>query len=123
MEFEKSIYRIYEKTIENFVDGASPDRVSKFCKFSEYLLLVIAIFYSWQLWFLHSTFVGKSRCMPNVLHSVAIENNISYFNIQNDDILLFNLEHKFHLQRVQTFTSYEATNMILKPFLLFQETA
>lgn len=95
MEFERAIFRVYERCLEGLRDDeeeAGPLAVnSKSCKLFEVLLCITATFFLFVLIFLHASFVGSAGCLSALL----LEKNIS--RIHYDEVLIVNIDRNFGL--------------------------
>ena len=81
MEFERAIYRVYERCVEGLRDEDTEPADSKSCRFIEISVLFLATFFLASLIYLHVSFVGNQGCLPRLL---AIKNITS----MNDDIII-----------------------------------
>ena len=81
MEFERAIYRVYERCVEGLRDEDTEPADSKSCRFIEVSILFLATFFLATLIYLHFSFVGNQGCLPRLL---AIKNITS----MNDDIII-----------------------------------
>jgi hypothetical protein len=94
MEFERAIYRVYERSLDGLHEDANEDETqsvffnAKSCKMIESCFLMTGLFLLMTLIYLHITFVGKSGCLPSLL----LEQNITIF--PQDYILNINIENK-----------------------------
>ena len=95
MEFERAIYRVYERSMEGIRDTDNADIGQKYCKIFEYIALVAGVILLLCLTFLHLSFVGSPGCLPSLLLSKASEMNISRFSIEKDQILAINVAASF----------------------------
>ena len=94
MEFERAIFRVYERCIEGLRDeeGETESGVnSKSCKLFEILLCITATFFLFILIFLHVSFVGSAGC----LNALLLEKNIS--KVHYDEVLIVNVDRRFGL--------------------------
>lgn len=93
MEFERAIYRVYERCLdgmrEDDDEGGMTPINGKSCRIFEALSFSTAIFLLCTLIFLHCTYVGPSgiNCLPRLL----AEKNIS--RLEYDQILAIKLDH------------------------------
>jgi hypothetical protein len=111
MEFERAIYRVYEKCIEGLRED-DPDSISpRSCKLMETMVLCIASFLLLSLCILHITFVGSAGCLPNLLamqpnplHSEVYTNgslspvtltNFTALDLRQDQILQIDVRGSF----------------------------
>jgi hypothetical protein len=94
MEFERAIYRVYERSIDNLRDN-EPEGSGKYCKLIEYIFLAAAILSLMVLTVLHVSYVGSSGCLPELLSEYAKSQNMSQFKLANDEILGINVDYRF----------------------------
>ena len=94
MEFEKAIYRVYEKCLDSIRDESSPNpnQPSRSCRICEYLLIWLFLFYGVIFVCLHNSFVGNPGCLPQLLQQA----NYS-LPLPTDAILQINID-KTYLQ-------------------------
>ena len=92
MEFEKAIYRVYEKCLDSIRDESSPNpnQPSRSCRICEYLLIWLFLFYGVIFVCLHNTFVGNPGCLPQLLQ----EANYS-LPLTKDTILQINIDEAY----------------------------
>ena len=92
MEFEKAIYRVYEKCLDSIRDENSPNpnQASRSCRICEYLLVWLFFFYGVIFVCLHNSFVGNPGCLPQLLHQA----NFS-LPLPNDVILQINIDKAY----------------------------
>ena len=103
MEFEKAVFRIYERTVEGFAGpNDREDRGTKYCKLLEFVVLSFAIFYLAELVLIHHTFVGRAGCLPELLQDTPLAVNSSYV-LPKDQILQLNLEEDLRDARQPVF--------------------
>lgn len=101
MEFERAIYRVYERSIEGLLqeeESTRPDApfYSKSCRLFELLLFCMGIFLFVTLIIVHSTFVGSTGCLTDALTFVNHSTNQSHLHhFSSDQILGINLEDTF----------------------------
>jgi hypothetical protein len=94
MDFEIAVFRVYEQTLEGLIDENDGRNRCSYCKFFEYMFLIVGIFLTLCLIFLHLSFVGSPGCLPQLLAPyVAV--NASSFILAPDQILAIDLEPKF----------------------------
>jgi hypothetical protein len=77
MEFEKSIYRVYERSVESFADSTSETGVSKYCHVIEMFLGAVLTMHVVQLVLFHGYFVGNAGCLPDLLAPLAVTPNLN----------------------------------------------
>lgn len=77
MEFERAIFRVYERCLEGLRDEDNEAVNSKSCRAFELLSLSGAIFFLLTLIFLHVTFVGRPGCLPMLLEERALAMNLT----------------------------------------------
>jgi hypothetical protein len=94
MEFEKAIYRVYERCLEGLRDTET-DHSSKYCKFFEFLTLLIGLGLLLILLILHVNFVGSSGCLPQLLTDYGLANNLPNFTFSDDQLLGINVNSRF----------------------------
>ncbi len=100
MEFERAIFRVYERCLDGLRDDTeNNENDSKGCRFLELLTFGLGAFFLLTLVILHKQFVGSAGCLPFML---ADANNIttgSPFNVsmllRNDQFLNLNVDRKF----------------------------
>lgn len=93
MEFERAIFRVYERCVEGLRDDDNEDDRStinsKSCRFIEALTFILSTFFLFTLIYLHVSFVGQKGCLPNLLPY----NNGSY--LPDDYLLQITLDNSF----------------------------
>ena len=77
MEFERAIFRVYERCLEGLRDDENDSVNSKTCRAFELLSLGGAVFFLFTLIFLHLSFVGRPGCLPELLQERLIQMNLS----------------------------------------------
>ena len=70
MEFERAIFRVYERCVEGFRDDES-DMASKSCRMFEIFAFSSGIFFALILGLLHMEYVGSSGCLPQVMNDLG----------------------------------------------------
>lgn len=104
MEFERAIFRVYERCVENIREEDIDDRnnnqggslTPKHCRIIEGVFLGITIFFFFVLAMLHSSFVGSSGCVPAILRETSLYNKSSgTFMFKEDQILQINLDSRY----------------------------
>lgn len=94
MEFERAIYRVYERSIDNLRENEF-EGSGKFCKLIEYLVLGGCIFSFVVLMILHMSYVGSPGCLPQVLSQYAHSQNLTKFELKSDEILGIDVDYRF----------------------------
>ena len=84
MEFERAIYRVYERCLDGFRDDMS-DSGSKSCNIFQLVTLIGGIFFTIILALLHVEYVGSHGCLPSVLHELNLAHNINNMNINSSN--------------------------------------
>jgi hypothetical protein len=79
MEFERAIYRVYERCLEGLRDEDDEAINSKSCRAFELLSLFGAIFFLCALVLLHVNFVGRAGCLPSLLNERGMMMNLTSF--------------------------------------------
>jgi hypothetical protein len=103
MEFEKAIFRVYEKSIEGLVndeeqrnDAGDTSVFSSFknpCRIFELLTFSLGCFFLFCLILLHSSYVGNTGCLPaalTVYNTTTKQSSIPQYS--KDTILLINID-------------------------------
>ena len=71
MEFERAIYRVYERSLDGLHEDDQAEVQSLFnsksCKTIESFFILTGLFLLMVLIYLHITFIGKSGCLPSLL--------------------------------------------------------
>lgn len=67
MEFERAIFRVYEKCMEGLREDEPESFSPKSCRVIESVILCLASFLFFSLIYLHSAFVGSPGCLPSIL--------------------------------------------------------
>lgn len=108
MEFERAIFRVYERCMEGLRDD-DPETISpKSCRFVELTLLGFGVFLLFVLILLHFSFVGQAGCIPSLLTDELYRRNSSaHINLNNmmlnrDQILQINVDRKFSSMALQS---------------------
>ena len=80
MEFERAIYRVYERCLEGLREDQDVrgNASMKSCKFLELLSLCFGTLMLMALVFLHSQFVGTPGCLPDLLTGALVPMNQTY---------------------------------------------
>jgi hypothetical protein len=94
MEFERAIYRVYERSIDNLRENEF-EGSGKFCKLIEYFVLGGCIFSLLVLVVLHTSYVGSPGCLPQVLSQYAHSQNLTKFELKSDELLGINVDYRF----------------------------
>lgn len=89
MEYERALFRVYERCLEGFRDNTESNEIgTKTCRTCEYLSFYSASLFLVSLIFLHLNFVGSPGCLPQLLKHVHLSRNGSgQFQLQKDQIL------------------------------------
>lgn len=87
MEYERALFRVYERCLESFIPNTISENTTKTCEVIEHLVMVISMTFLGILIFLHVIFVGNAGCLPEKLQNYALAHNSSSFNFTNDQIL------------------------------------
>lgn len=94
MEYERALFRVYERCLEGFIPS-NPDNSIKSCEIIEHLVLVVTLAFLGILIFLHLIFVGNAGCLPTKLSEYALaHHNSSTLNFTNDQILQIFIDSK-----------------------------
>lgn len=90
MEFERAIYRVYERCLESLRednDEGSENVNMKTCRIIEILSLMVGLFLLLCLVYLHVAFVGKGGCLGRTLSVLNIEefinSSVGGFNVNS----------------------------------------
>jgi len=94
MEFERAIYRVYERCVEGFRDDAS-DIGSKSCRLFEYLTLGGAVSFLLALMVLHGSYVNEPGCLPQALAQYPGYRADGTFSLAPDEMIGINLSPTF----------------------------
>ena len=102
MEFERAVYRVYERCVDGLRDEDREGEVrtnsydSKSCKIIEFFLILTLLFFFTTFLTLHFTFVGSQGCLPALLTPHIIASNYSIGKILdngkielNQDIMIY----------------------------------
>jgi hypothetical protein len=99
MEFERAIFRVYERCMDSMREDVD-DRGNvnmKSCQFLEFVAVAITAFLFLALCTLHANFVGSAGCLPDMLALAAT--NTSVFNAsQVDHVLYITIDPEFVTQ-------------------------
>lgn len=101
MEFERAVFRVYERCMEGLRDEVQVDervdsRPLKSCLFLEVLCLLVAGFLFIALITLHFAFVQNPGCL---LNSLQLQTNSNITDLKADYILYINVEKKFETSK------------------------
>ena len=101
MEFERAVFRVYERCMEGLRDEVQADervdgRPLKSCLFLEVLCLLVASFLFIALITLHVAFVQNPGCLLNALQ---LQTNSNITDLKADYILYINIEKKFETNK------------------------
>lgn len=102
MEFERAIFRVYEKCLEGLRED-EPPLSPRSCRLIESLVLFTATALLLALIYLHVTFVGNSSCLPMLLQQFPnplpssdqlfnSSTNLTALNLRSDQILRINVK-------------------------------
>lgn len=96
MEYERALFRVYERLLEGVGESGTPNSINKICRLFEFTALTLAITLLISLGILHVSFVGNGGCLPQILEDYAlIHQNSSNFNFSNDQILQIFLDDAY----------------------------
>ena len=95
MEFERAIFRVYERCIDGLRDEDNDGINSKSCKAFESMSLSAAFFFLATLIVLHFNFVGRPGCLPDILHQRAVSLNLSSSSLGHDQILQVRVDRRY----------------------------
>jgi len=101
MEFERAIYRVYERCLDGLREDQDEhgNASMKSCKFLELISFCFGVFLLFTLVFLHTEFVGSAGCLPSLLSvATAPLNNTydaDYPYLHADQILYINIDKRF----------------------------
>ena len=96
MEFERAIFRVYERCMESLHDDGEDgmENISiKTCRIIEMIALLAGVFLLFCLFYLHVIFVGSAGCLPNqlsVLNQVYLVNSSSTTNSSSNALPVMN---------------------------------
>mmetsp|Transcript_25239 Transcript_25239/g.43466 ORF Transcript_25239/g.43466 Transcript_25239/m.43466 type:complete len:673 (-) Transcript_25239:3-2021(-) len=105
MEFERAIYRVYERCLEGLREDQDVhgNASMKSCKFLELLSLCFGTFMLMALVFLHSEFVGTPGCLPDLLSGALAPLNQTYDSdypyLKYDQVLYITIDKRFQPQK------------------------
>jgi hypothetical protein len=91
MEYERAIYRVYERCMEGIREEMEPAAV-KYCQIMEYIAVIFAVFFAIVLGVLHVNFASPhsgSYCLQTLLAA----QNVS--TLGSDQILYININSEF----------------------------
>jgi hypothetical protein len=95
-EFERAIYRVYERCLEGLQDDDNEAGVNvKSCKAFEVIALTGGTFFFLVLVFLHISFVGRPGCLGRVLEERAAALNLSSAALRHDQVLQIRLDRRY----------------------------
>jgi hypothetical protein len=95
MEYERALFRVYERCMEGFSEGTTSDNSSKIFSMCQRILSLCIVFFLFTLIYLHISFVGNPGCLPSLLDEYALSNNISNFKFRDDNLLYINVQDTF----------------------------
>jgi hypothetical protein len=94
MEYERALYRVYERCLEGLREDDPSDIGSKTCRFCSIISFSASLFSILALTALHVSFVGHGGCLPTILQEHKnIRNNSGRFFLQEDQILEINIKN------------------------------
>lgn len=95
MEFERAIFRVYERCMDSILhedDPANDVVYKKPCRMFELILAGLGIFLLFTLLLLHGVYVGNAGCLPQELMVFnSTTNTSSIRSFQDDEILLITI--------------------------------
>lgn len=98
MEFERAIYRVYERSIEGLIPEEDPSRANepvynKSCRLFEIIILFLGFSLLICLTKLHLAFVGYGGCLADQLtHLNRTTNRSELYQFKSDQVLAINLK-------------------------------
>jgi hypothetical protein len=102
MEFERAIFRVYERCMEGLREerDAEGNTSTKSCKFLEILAFFSGVFLLFILIFLHIAFVGSPGCLPELLDlaSSGVNGTNTSSGLHYDQLLYITVDKKFQPQ-------------------------
>ena len=113
MEYERALFRVYERLMDSVVEISAPGSVSKSCRAFEYLILLVGLLCFTCLVILHVSFVGDAGCLPQLLSEYSsIYHNSTSFNFSNDQILQISIDtsDSFFLRRLNELEVFNETH-------------
>ena len=98
MEFERALFRVYERSIESImseedVSAQSEPIYKKSCKLFQLLIFLCTLFLFSCLLYLHITYVGNKGCLYDAIlaaNSSLVTDNSSFVTFPRDVILGIN---------------------------------
>jgi hypothetical protein len=102
MEFERAIFRVYERCVEGLgrPDGdeeGTENEYDKSCRLFETMMLSLGVFLLFALIYLHVIFVGSAGCLPNVIlqqYSVPMNRPSNASLLDKDQMLVMTISDK-----------------------------
>jgi hypothetical protein len=97
MEFERAIYRVYERSVEGLIHDDDPERANdpvqnKTCRLFEVVLLMLGFTTLFMLHILHGNFVGQTGCLkPALMFYNDTTNRTELYKFRKDEILGINI--------------------------------
>jgi hypothetical protein len=91
MEYERAIYRVYERCMEGIREEMEPSAI-KYCLIMEYVCIGCAVFFTVVLAMLHSQF-ATSDPSNYCLETLLLQQNIT--SLGADEILYINIDPRF----------------------------
>jgi hypothetical protein len=100
MEFERSLFRVYERSIEGLLrEDEETNQLpfyKKSCKIFEFLVLVTAFFFLFCLIVLHSSYIGQTGCFPQALVAMNSTTNQTYIReFSKDSIIMLRINSHY----------------------------
>ena len=96
MEFERAIYRVYERCLDGLRDeDENGSANAKSCNFLELLSLCFGVFLLVVLIFLHLAFVGSPGCLHSEILRAVGNTSSNNAILDSDQILFINIDPKF----------------------------
>lgn len=127
MEFERAIYRVYERSIEGFsqdegIQDENAPFYKKSCLIFELLLLFCGFLFLSCLIYLHITFVGQPGCLPSHLMVLNETTNISsLMQFRADQIIGININEEYIRLELEAetddLTNHENQKLLSAPLL------
>lgn len=101
MEFERAIYRVYERSMEGLIneDGSTEQNLPFYkqsCRIFEYMVLMFGFLLLFILLFLHVTYVGSKGCLPEALTIFnSTTNRTTLREFSKDTILYISIDPNY----------------------------
>lgn len=96
MDFERAIYRVYERCMDGIREDDPESLSPKSCKLIENFIFGLFIIFLFILCYLHISFVGSAGCLPDMLilqKNPLSPNDIQYYHHNESIINAFNHEN------------------------------